>query len=318
MACPMRVITFWLLGVVPSTLFGFSVDGSSLTRAFDRKVVLTNGSIQVTATFLNATTNVFNGFYYTEQVPTALSVSTLSVLLNGRSITNFTLESGLDGDVYAGCTPWRWVLETPTNFAQANPAPPQATVQIVYSLSCSSTGTFTLQEFSWAARAGSSTNVFFAHSESPDVQLVKFVSSTNNPLVRGQTVTDRFTVWVDGIPGSLYLLAASTNLVTWTPVSTNRSPFVFVDDKVSSFRRRFYRALPFDNPWAPLAIARGQTNSFLLTISGVTDCSYILESSTNLLIWAPVLTNVCPFNYLERGTPQVPRRFYRARLLTVP
>jgi hypothetical protein len=305
-------------GLLSSAAFAFSVDGSYVTRAFSQQVVLTNSSIQVTATFTNLGTNLLRGFSYLEQIPSTLSVTTLSVSLGGRDLTNFTFESGQDGDVYAGCTPRRWVLETPTNFAEANPLPPQAGVQIVYSLVCSSAGTFALQNFSWAGGTLGAADAVFGYSESSALRMVKFITTTNSPLLSGERSTNGFALWIDGLPGSIYLLTASTNLVNWVPLATNLSPFAFIDTNTAAFPYRFYGAFPFTNPWAGLTIARSPTNAFSLWVNGVAECSYVLEGSTNLLNWVPVLTNISPFNSIEAAAAGVPMRFYRGRLLPFP
>jgi hypothetical protein len=305
-------------GLLSSAAFAFSVDGSYVTRAFSQQVVLTNSSIQVTATFTNLGTNLLRGFSYLEQIPSTLSVTTLSVSLGGRSVTNFTFESGQDGDVYAGSTPRRWVLETPPNFAEANPLPPQAGVQIIYSLVCSSAGTFALQNFSWAGGSPGATNAAFGYSESSDLRVVKFIATTNSPLLSGERSTNGFALWIDGLPGSIYLVMASTNLANWVPLATNLSPFTFIDTNTAAFPYRFYRAILYTYPWAALTIARYPTNAFLLSVNGVADRSYVLERSTNLLNWSPVLTNVSPFNCVEAATAGIPMRFYRGRLLSSP
>ena len=305
-------------GLLSPAAFAFSVDGSDVTRAFSQQVVLTNSSIQVTATFTNLGTNLLRGFSYLEQIPSTLSVTTLSVSLGGRNLTNFTFESGQDGDVYVGCTPRRWVLETPPNFAEANPLPPQAGVQIIYSLRCSSAGTFALQNFSWAGVAPGATNAIFGYSESPALRMVKFMAATNSPLLSGGRSTNGFVLWIDGLPRSIYLVTTSTNLVNWVSLATNLSPFTFIDTNTAAFPYRFYRAVPFTNPWAGLTIARSPTNAFSLWVNGVAECSYVLEASTNLFNWAPVLTNVSPFNCIEAATAGIPLRFFRGRLLSSP
>lgn len=305
-------------GLLSSAAFAFSVDGSYVTRAFNQQVAFTSSSIQVSAIFTNLSTNLLRGFSYLEQIPSSLSVTTLSVSVGGRSVTNFTFESGQDGDVYAGCTPRRWVLETPSNFAEANPLPPQAGVQIVYSLACSAAGTFPLENFSWAGGSPGATNAAFGYSESSDLRVVKFIATTNSPLLSGGRSTNGFALWIDGLPGSIYLVTASTNLVNWVPLATNLSPFAFIDINTTAFPYRFYRAIPFTYSWAALTIAHYPTNAFLLRINGVADCSYVLERSTNLLNWSPVLTNISPFNCIEAATAGVPMRFYRGRLLSSP
>jgi len=170
-----------------------AVTGGSLAlaRTFDKTVAVTNSPILVTATLTNISPDTLRGFYYFDQVPTGLTVAAVNVTLVGRGLTNVSLESGLNGDVYAGCTPRRWWLENPTDFAEANPIPPQGIVRILFSISCASTGTFTLQEFGCAACKPDKTNTLFGYSGTADRQTVSFVSGTpasnTAPVLPAQT-----------------------------------------------------------------------------------------------------------------------------------
>lgn len=312
------VLVVCSLGLLPLALLGFSSGGLTLIRNLNQRAVLTNASIRVTAAFSNAGTNTLDGFFFCDEAPTAMTVTPLGVTLNGRTLTNFTFEAGQDGDVLAGYTPWRWVLETPTNFAQANPAPPQAAIQVTYLLSCTSTGTFILPQFSWAACALGTTNAFFGCSGSSDAQTVKFLDRPDNPLTSGQLAAGGFALWVDGVPGSIYEIAASTNLADWVPIATSLSPFAFVDTNSAAFAWRFYRAVPYTYPWAPLTLPSLPSGPFSFSVSGVQACNYVVEASTNLFDWSPLVTNVCPFDYFETNQQVFPMRFYRARLLAPP
>jgi hypothetical protein len=53
----------------------------------------------------------------------------------------------------------------------------------------------------------------------------------------------QFNLSVNGIPGHLYEVQASTNLMDWVPLQTNTAPFVFVDPDTGKFKQRFYRTL---------------------------------------------------------------------------
>jgi len=53
----------------------------------------------------------------------------------------------------------------------------------------------------------------------------------------------QFTFQVTGIPASKYAVQVSSDMVHWTPVQTNTSPFTFQDNTVPSSGQRFYRAL---------------------------------------------------------------------------
>ena len=177
MICKATVAGLCGLGFSASVAFGFSTDGSTLIRSFDKSLSPTNQPITVTVTFTNGGSNDLRGFFYTDQVPSSLSVTTLGVTLNGAAITNFTFESGHDGDVHAGCTPCRWVLESPTNFAEAHPIPPQGSLQITYAITATMPGNFAFQEFSWASYNPNVTNACFGYSEVADQQTANFVKA---------------------------------------------------------------------------------------------------------------------------------------------
>ncbi|MGA2788060.1 MAG: hypothetical protein ABSF60_11080 [Verrucomicrobiota bacterium] len=219
---------FAVVFAVPGA-FGFESDNSSLTRSFNKTVALVNTQIVVTVNFTNGGTAVSHGFYYADQVPSGLAVSTLSLTVNGKAITNYLFESGQDGDVYVGCTPYRWVLEQPTNFAEANPIPVQAPVQIVYAITSSVSNAFNLQQFNWVGFETTGTNATFGYSETGDDQLVIFTSSGGGVSISGQDTTAGFMLLLNGTPGTNYVIEASTNLFNWVPLETNASPFQFTD-----------------------------------------------------------------------------------------
>ncbi len=52
-----------------------------------------------------------------------------------------------------------------------------------------------------------------------------------------------FTLTVSGQPGHSYTVQASSNLVDWVSLQTNKSPFTFVDTNTSRFSRQFYRSV---------------------------------------------------------------------------
>lgn len=237
-----RLLAFGLTSLLAPSLFGFSSDGSLLSRSFDRTSVLTNSAIVVTADFTNAGNVSLRGFYYADQVPSGLSVATLGVLLNGRTNTDYTVEVGQDGDVYAGCTPYRWVLEQPTDFVPANPIPPGAGLQIVYSISSAAPGLYNLQQFSWVGFSPVATNASFGYSESTDQVAVSFLTAAPPCAVSGHCSTNGFLLQVDISPGCSYAIEVSTNLVGWVALATNTAPFVFTDTNAAALPTCFYRA----------------------------------------------------------------------------
>lgn len=51
------------------------------------------------------------------------------------------------------------------------------------------------------------------------------------------------SVSVKGIPGYIYVIQASTDLVNWISLETNLTPLLFTDTNASRYNKRFYRAV---------------------------------------------------------------------------
>ena len=94
----------------------FSTHSTTISRSFDRYEAVVGEPITVTVNFTNEEPYDLRGFYYTEQVPGALSIVTESVQIDESTISNYAGESGSSGDVYPGSIPYRWILESPTDF----------------------------------------------------------------------------------------------------------------------------------------------------------------------------------------------------------
>jgi hypothetical protein len=310
----------WLCGfiVATTTAYGFSDPSYSVRRTFSQRGAVTNSPILVTTAFINRGRDTLHGFCYAEQVPSALHVTPVSVTIDGREITNFIFECGADGDVYPGCTPWRWWLQSPTNFAEGHPVLPQTHLEIRYSITAASPGTFCLPQYSCVSCATDKTNTYFSCNDSFEPRTVKFVASADPPLVAGRRSGGSYCLAVDGTPGTIYLLAASSNLANWTPVLTNASPFTYVEPKMASSRSRFFRATPYLVVSADPFITRALSNRWTISVHGVAGCNYILEQSSDLLTWWPVETNVVPFTFMDTNVPGRRACFYRGRIIPPP
>jgi hypothetical protein len=241
MKIPMRRWMIALTGLA-SVASGFQSDNSTLTRGFNQTVALTNTPITVTANFSNAELVTLRGFSFSEQLPANLLVQPVSVKLNGRIVTNYIFETGINGDVYPECIPYRWVLEEPTDFAEANPIPASTAVQIVYSVSSPVSGAFEASQFSWSGFDSLGTNACFGFSESADRQMLTFMTPADRALLTGRIVSNNFVLDLIAVPGNVYVVEVSSNLVAWTSIATNTAPFTFVGNPASSSVRWFYRA----------------------------------------------------------------------------
>ena len=77
------------------------------------------------------------------------------------------------------------------------------------------------------------------------------ISSSVEPITIGAPAvlspasftSDQFALEVSGTTNSQYVVQASTDLVNWISVQTNKAPFTFVDTNASQFNQRFYRTV---------------------------------------------------------------------------
>jgi hypothetical protein len=49
-----------------------------------------------------------------------------------------------------------------------------------------------------------------------------------------------------------------------------------------------------------------------LQVNGQTGASYILQASTDLRNWAPIITNAAPFGFTDSSASSFPKRYFRA------
>ena len=94
----------------------------------------------------------------------------------------------------------------------------------------------------------------------------------------------------------------------WAGYDPASSNFVFghsdtVDQEILSF-------LSAPPPPASLA-SSGSTSGPRLQLDGFPGASYLLEASTNLQHWFPLVTNTAPFSFIDTDSAYFSRRFYR-------
>ena len=53
----------------------------------------------------------------------------------------------------------------------------------------------------------------------------------------------QFSFLVSGNTGSNYVVQASSDLMTWSSITTNTAPFMFTDTNTAAYCKRFYRTL---------------------------------------------------------------------------
>jgi O-glycosyl hydrolase len=156
--------------------------------------------------------------------------------------------------------------------------------------------------------------------------------SVTGPAILADNTTfglrsNRFSFNVASPPGQAVVVEASTNFVRWVPVQTNfvtvAGWFVFADRDTSKFPRRFYRARLFAGTLPPPAIRANdgmlgfKQGRFGFNLAGVAGQTVIVETSTNLVNWTPMATNllaVDPLYFSDPSPTNSTRRFYRLRL----
>lgn len=91
--------------------------------------------------------------------------------------------------------------------------------------------------FPFFRRAASLAALVCSFVAPPAVALQSSISMT------GSFSNGQFVLYVSGVSNDEYVVQASTNLLNWTPVSTNPSPFTFTDAAAGQFSDRFYRTV---------------------------------------------------------------------------
>jgi uncharacterized protein (TIGR03790 family) len=130
-----------------------------------------------------------------------------------------------------------------------------------------------------------------------------------------------FTMEVE-IPSTLpYVIQASTNLLDWLPIFTNVVPGLldFIDFDATNYPARFYRMtwpLPDQPPIlsAPGIVGNG---AFQMHVDSVPGLPWAIQVSTDLVNWAPVLTNQLggAMDFVDANATNSACQFYRARLV---
>ena len=137
--------------------------------------------------------------------------------------------------------------------------------------------------------------------------------------------SNQFGFNLSSIPGQVVVIEATTDFLTWTPVQTNLSTssglISFSDPQYHLFSRRFYRARLFTGTLPPPAILSAggslgfQDGAYGFNLSGTGGQTVVIQASTNLLNWVPLVTNVLdnnPLHFSDPASTNFSRRFYRA------
>jgi len=128
---------------------------------------------------------------------------------------------------------------------------------------------------------------------------------------------------VQGSAGQVVVVEASTNLTDWLSIHTNLmgdlGEFLFYDLHTGQYPRRYYRAKLHDGPLPPAMMLSSGSEvvgaQFRVAVGAVGGQEVIVEATTNLLDWTPILTNtaaVGPLYFHDPDMTNFTKRFYRA------
>jgi hypothetical protein len=86
------------------------------------------------------------------------------------------------------------------------------------------------------------TNIYGSVTSAP-ASLIVYSNATPTLTIDSGSTNGQFQFDILGVTGLNYSVQASSNLVDWAPLTTNVSPFTFVDTNSTTFPVRFYRSV---------------------------------------------------------------------------
>lgn len=240
------------------------------TFTYTYPVYTYNYSILTTNTFYS--TNTYDHVLTANNRYFASSLSGKKVLVNGPNIT-LALSDGMDGTenltwnigatlvVYSGGTS---ITVSGNNYINPNGGPSSLIIYAaptVTSFTLNGNGQFTgvlvAPNADLTLNGGGSSNEDFSGSimvnsvvmnghfsihvdESLGLFPQSVAATLSSLLIVGG---NQFQFTVAGVPGFNYAVEASTNVLDWVRLTTNASPFIFVDSDTGNFPRRYYRSV---------------------------------------------------------------------------
>src|SRR5581483_6815624 len=141
-----------------------------------------------------------------------------------------------------------------SNFVAPAPAPPYGSTLSAFT-GTSPNGTWSLYVLDNST--GDSGSIAGWSLQIQSVNPVNPIANQNPPILSALPPVKggAFTLTLTGEPGQLYVIMASTNLTTWTPVITNAASLAgtlqFSDTNAANFHHRYYRAYLVPNTNSP-------------------------------------------------------------------
>lgn len=160
----------------PAACIGFS-SNSAITVTLQMPSFVQAGetaTIEITCNVDSGISSPIKGLYFADSIPDALSIESESfeVTINGTVVLNITEEIGTTGEIYPSAVPYRFILESPSDFIENNPLNGGDELLLAYRvtppMTINTITQYTLPGFSWAGYIDSSpAEHVFGYSDFP-------------------------------------------------------------------------------------------------------------------------------------------------------
>jgi hypothetical protein len=146
-------------------------------RTLDKTVQDGIDSITGTLTITNSAAQNLNGLFISEHMPTSVTLRTVSVKVNGSTVSNYDYSASSAGLIFTNLISHTWVLELPSEYGTRNPVNSGGSaVEIQYVIKSSQEGTVSLEGYSWAGKLGvkngAATNAVFGYNTPADITVI--------------------------------------------------------------------------------------------------------------------------------------------------
>lgn len=157
--------------------------------------------------------------------------------------------------------------------------------------------------FESSARASSAVVIGWNQSSDTNVVGYKLYYGTTSQDYSNVVVLGNVTnATISGIsPGTKYFFAATTYTLA---------------GEESAYSGEVSYTVPMSENILTAATYAASSHQFSFAVNGSSGSQYVVEASTNLITWIPLITNSAPFVFVDSGAASFGRRFYQA--LPVP
>ncbi len=170
--------------------FGFSTHSINITRNIDKYEITSGLPITIKVQIFHSEEDDIRGFYYTEQTPEGFQVETKSIKIDDSEIVNYKFETGLNGEIYSGYYPCRWIIEIPPDLFESNPVSFNEKIEIIFSISYDFSGVFDFGEYSWIGYFTQESSSAFGYSEEIDKKTIVYIDSCEADFDKDGTVEE--------------------------------------------------------------------------------------------------------------------------------